>query len=87
LDAYGQRALDAEHGRVAMAPEGTRNDQLNRSAHALGQLAAAGVLPLDLVVSKLVEAAGRAGLVGREVEATIASGLRSGARQPRRITA
>ena len=70
-----------------MAPVGSRNDQLNRSSFALGQLVAAGVLPLELVVSRLVEAAARAGLVGREVEATIASGLKKGMAQPRRVQA
>jgi len=31
--------------RVVMAPEGTRNDTLNRAAFGLGQLVAAGMLP------------------------------------------
>lgn len=85
--AYGRRALEAELGRVAMANEGDRNTQLNRSAFALGQLVAAGVLTADLVVGSLVEAASRAGLSGREVEKTIASGLRNGMRQPRQVSA
>ncbi len=87
VSAYAQRALEAEVGRVALATVGTRNDQLNRSAFALGQLVAGGALPLALVVDQLVEAAARAGLSGREVEATIASGLRNGARQPRQVPA
>jgi hypothetical protein len=85
--AYGRRALEAELGRVAMAGEGTRNDQLNRSAFALGQLVGCGVLDAELVVTSLIEAAARAGLVGHEVEATIASGLRNGLRQPRQMPA
>ena len=87
VDAYAQRALESELGRVALAPVGGRNDQLNRSPFALGQLVAGGGLPLDLVVDGLVEAATRAGLSGHEVEATIASGLRNGARQPRQVPA
>lgn len=87
VTAYAQRALERELGRVAMAPVGSRNDTLNRAAFSLGQLVAGGVLPLELVVSQLVEAASRAGLQGDEVEATIASGLRSGARQPRQVPA
>lgn len=87
LEAYATRALEVELGRVALAPVGERNDQLNRSAFALGQLVAGGALPLDLVVHRLVDAAARAGLTGHEVEATIASGLRSGARQPRQVPA
>jgi hypothetical protein len=85
--AYGRRALEVELGRVAMAGKGTRNDQLNRSAFALGQLVGSGVLDAELVVTSLIEAAGRAGLVGHEVEATIASGLRNGLRQPRQMPA
>ncbi len=85
--AYAMRALESELGRVALAPVGQRNDQLNRSAFALGQLVAGGALSLDLVVDRLVEAAARAGLTGREVEATITSGLRNGARQPRQVPA
>lgn len=70
-----------------MANEGDRNDQLNRSAFALGQLVGAGLLAAELVVGKLVDAAARAGLSGREVENTIASRLRNGLRQPRQVSA
>ncbi|HEX2041539.1 MAG TPA: bifunctional DNA primase/polymerase [Acidimicrobiales bacterium] len=87
LNAYATRAFESELGRVALASVGERNHQLNKSAFALGQLIAGGALPLELVVDRLIEAAARAGLTGREVEATIASGLRSGARQPRRVPA
>lgn len=83
---YGRQALDAELGRVAMAVEGDRNHQLNRSAFALGQLVASGVLSADVVVSSLVAAAARAGLTGTEVEKTIASGIRKGLGQPRRVS-
>lgn len=85
--SYGRQALESELGRVAMAPEGARNHQLNRSAFALGQLVASGSLDAETVVGGLIEAAERAGLTGREVEATIASGLRSGLRSPRRMPA
>ena len=85
--AYGRRALEAELGRVALASPGDRNHQLNRSAFALGQLVGAGVLAAELVVASLVEAAARAGLSGREVEKTIASGLRKGMREPRQVRA
>lgn len=85
--SYGRRALESELGRVAMAAEGSRNDQLNRSAFALGQLVAAGSLDAEVVARGLIEAAERAGLTGREVEATIASGLRNGMRSPRQMPA
>jgi hypothetical protein len=82
---YGRRALESEVGRVALAPEGQRNDQLNRSAHALGQLVGAGVLDVDDVIDALLVAASRAGLSESEARATIASGLRAGLANPRRV--
>jgi hypothetical protein len=85
--AYARRALESELGRVAMACEGDRNHQLNRSAFALGQLVASGALTAEVVVAGLVDAAARAGLAGREVEKTIASGLRNGMRSPRQVPA
>ena len=60
--AYGRQALDAEAGKVALAPEGRRNDQLNRSAFAVGQLVAAGHLDQIEAVQALCAAADRAGL-------------------------
>ena len=85
--AYGRRALEAECGRVTLAAEGTRNDQLNRSAHALGQLVGAGVLSAVDVADTLVLAAVRAGLGEQEARRTIASGLRAGLGKPRGIPA
>ena len=83
--SYGRRALESECGRVALATVGTRNDQLNRSAHALGQLIAAGHLGVAEVGDALLTAATRAGLGESEAEKTIRSGLRAGMRQPRKI--
>jgi hypothetical protein len=73
--AYGRRALETECGRVALAPEGSRNDQLNRSAFALGGLILAGVLDAGEVADALYDVAIRAGLEHREVVATIRSGF------------
>ncbi len=86
--AYGRTALDAEKGRVALAPPRTGNDQLNRSAHALGQLVAGGALDLDEVMAVLLAAdAVRGGRSEAEARRTIASGLRAGMRQPRSVPA
>ena len=41
LGSYGRKALEGEVGRVLLAPQGTRNDVLNRAADSLGQLVAA----------------------------------------------
>jgi len=85
-DAYGRAALEREVGRVAMAPVGARNDQLNRSAHALGQLAAARRVDIDVAGNALLAAAIRGGLGEAEAEATIRSGLRAGLQSPRKVS-
>ena len=83
VGAYGRRALEAEVGRVALAVVGERNDQLNRSAFALGQLVAGGELDAEEAVDALLLAAGRAGLGALEAERTVASGFASGMLSPR----
>lgn len=82
-DRYVQTALDAECGRVALAPPGTRNDALNRAAHGLGQLVGAGRLNVGDAGDALLRAALLAGLDETEAEATIRSGLSAGIRSPR----
>jgi hypothetical protein len=80
---YGLAALREETARVATAPEGTRNDTLNRAAFSLGQLVAGGCLPGSAVISSLAEAARESGLPDREANRTINSGMTAGARRPR----
>jgi hypothetical protein len=84
-DAYGRRALEAEVGRVVMAPVGVRNDALNRAAHSLGQLVGGGSLDLPTVIPALERAGLGAGLEYQEVRATIKSGLGAGMLSPRRV--
>jgi len=83
VSAYARRALESECGRIALARQGGRNDQLNRSSFSLGQLVGSGVLNVDDAIDSLLIAAVRAGLEEREARATIASGLKSGTAQPR----
>ncbi len=80
---YGQAALDREAVAVAEASVGERNHRLNTAAFSIGQLVAGGeVLRAD--AERMLTAAGReAGLEDREVVATVASGLNSGALSPR----
>lgn len=80
---YGQAALDREAVAVAEASVGARNHRLNTAAFSIGQLVAGGeVARAD--AERMLTAAGReAGLEGREVVATVASGLNSGALSPR----
>ncbi|MEU8109532.1 bifunctional DNA primase/polymerase [Nonomuraea muscovyensis] len=84
---YALTALRGEVENVLAAAAGTRNDTLNAAAFALGQLAAAGVLPRHLVEACLQHAAEAAGLSPREAFATIRSGLHAGQRHPRRAAA
>ncbi len=63
-------------------PVGQRNQELNRAAFALGTLTGDGELPERLVIAGLLAAT--AGLTVDEAHATIHSGLRAGARRPRR---
>ncbi len=80
---YGPKALANEANRVRSAPEGSRNDTLNRAAFSLGQLVAGGVLDRGRVEDELMQAAQTAGLPEREASTTIRSGLTAGAASPR----
>jgi len=81
--AYAAAALGAEADRVRAAAEGTRNRTLNAAAFNLGQLVAAGLLGRGAVEAELAAAAAAAGLPGREVAATLRSGIEAGLRHPR----
>ncbi len=80
---YGAAALERELGRLALATEGTRNQQLNASAHSLGQLVAAEQLDAKEVVVALLAVGRQIGLTDQECERTIESGMRAGIRRPR----
>jgi len=89
--AYVQAALEAEIDAVQHAKNGQRNDQLNRSAYALGQLVASTWAGLDrLTVERGLTNAALAtgldqdpgcGLAG--IAKTLQSGLESGVASPR----
>ncbi len=86
---YARAVLEGETSRVLAARQGQRNDTLNRAAFALGQLAAAGLIPALLAQAALTDVARRIGLDRdpncgpRGVDRTIRSGLAAGARKPR----
>lgn len=82
---YALAALESEVGAMESSPIGNRNEQLNRSAFALGQFVAAGVLSEAEVIRDLSRAATNAGLEIEEIRATITSGLEAGAKHPRDI--
>jgi hypothetical protein len=75
-DAYAQAALDAEAALVAAAPEGTRNDQLSRSAWTLARFPNRE-LPAGSILAVLGGAAAQAGLREPEIGRTIRSALRA----------
>jgi hypothetical protein len=83
--AYGRAALRREIESLSRARPGTRNDHLNRSAFALGQLVGSGVLEEEQTVTALTETGLALGLGERECEQTIDSGLNAGIETPRSI--
>lgn len=81
---YGLAALRAELTEIRRAPIGDRNNRLNRAAFCLGMLVAGGELDEVLVEDELLTAARHVGLGEGEARASIRSGLRAGATEPRR---
>lgn len=84
IGQYARAALETEILSVAQAPEGTRNDTLNKAAFSLGQLIAGGELDQSTVENELMAAATGAGLGQSESTKTIRSGMKAGAKSPRR---
>lgn len=82
---YAEAAFEAELERVAYAAPGERNNNLNRAAYSLGQLAGAGLLDPGEVAAALGGAALATGLDRREIEKTLASGLQAGMASPREV--
>ncbi len=73
-----QHELEMECGRVAKAPEGTRNDVLNRAAFKLAKFVKTGRLTETVVRARLTAAADDAGLTRGETESTLDSALGAG---------
>jgi ribosomal protein L18 len=84
---YAQVALKNEYNRVASCTTGSRNHQLNKSAFALGQLVATGLLEETEVRHALENAAAACGLGECEIQTAISSGLPAGKRKPREVPA
>jgi hypothetical protein len=83
--AYSRAALRSELNTLARTQIGARNNQLNRSAFSLGQLLAVGFLDHTEVEHSLTMVATAIGLGGREIQATLRSGLETGMRHPRQV--
>lgn len=85
VSRYVEAAIDNAYSRVASAPEGARNDTLNREAHAIGRLVAAGGMDSGAAESVLLSAALAAGLTEAEARRTIGSGFSAGLSNPKEI--
>lgn len=85
IAAYVDAALKSELEAVQSAPRGQRNEQLNRSAFALGQMVGAGWIGEGEVTTMLASAASALAKDDgpASVAKTIRSGLKSGRAQPR----
>ena len=80
---YALGALRRQLAELLGTAEGTRNDTLNKSAFAIGQLVGAGMLDEEDTAAVLEDAGQRIGLNPGEVRRSVASGLRAGAQCPR----
>jgi hypothetical protein len=81
---YGLVALRRELAKVRKAPEGKRNEALNRSTFKLAQLVAGGELALGDLVDGTRACALANGLTSNETNATIESAVKAGLGYPRR---
>jgi len=83
---YGEKALLDETIKFSRSPEGSRNEELNKSAFSIGQLIAGGELDQVQAEAALYAAAISKGLTDKEIRATIKSGIEAGMREPRSAT-
>jgi hypothetical protein len=81
-ERYIEAAIDGEVERVAQAPDGTRNQTLNRAAFAMAQFAD---IPDTRIEYELTRAGMACGLEKIEMGPTIASGIKAGRKEPRQI--
>jgi putative DNA primase/helicase len=79
---HGQAAIASELTKLAGAVESTRNDQLNKSAFALGQYVPSGELDRHNAETALLRMAMYIGLSESEARGTIKSGIDAGISNP-----
>ncbi len=83
--SFARKALCRALDNIARAGEGTRNDQVNRSAYGVARFVAAGLLGEHEAIEALYAAARGTGLQHLEIKATIESAFRSGFRKPAEV--
>jgi hypothetical protein len=85
--SYAAAALRGEAGDVASAPEGARNDRLNKAWFNMGRHIGAGSIDVESVKIALTQAGQAAGLPDHEIETVLRDGstsaLNAGAANPR----
>jgi len=80
---WGAAALQGECETMRSAPEGTRNDTLNRAAFRIGQIIASGHLDPEEATYAIRDAGMAAGLPEIEVRSVLGRALANGASNPR----
>jgi hypothetical protein len=87
LDHYGKAALDSAADEILSAPNGRRNATLNYQCYAIGTLAGAGGVPIDLALDVLLWASRRIRDVDQweleKNESTVRRAFAAGVQQPR----
>ena len=82
---YVTAALNAELERVKTAPEGMRNDTLNRATFAIARYIDSGRLDYENVADAFIDAAMESGLSAVEARSTVAGALRAGMQNPKNV--
>ncbi|MCR9178884.1 MAG: DUF3987 domain-containing protein [Erythrobacteraceae bacterium] len=83
LPPWAEAAIDGVLAGLRKAPEGQRNDTLNKAAFRLGQIAGAGLIGEAHAIPHLRATAQAIGLDRGEIDATIRSGWAAGLANPR----
>lgn len=83
LDGYVRSAVERECGRLAMTPEGNRDNQTNESAFKLGTMATWPEMNPQWAQGALFGAARQCGLDDASIRRAINSGWTAGALEPR----
>lgn len=82
-ETYAEGALRNACDRIRLAPEGVRNDTLNRESFAIAGFVGSGLLDEQAAAEALADAAQLAGLGANEIRGTLRSGMRAGVQSPR----
>lgn len=82
MATFFNEAISRCASNLAMASEGSRNEELNRQAFKMGTFVGAGFVQYQDAHSMLASAAYMIGLEATEINATLSSGLQAGLQNP-----